>query len=125
MAWPYSQAAQLREDVLRKYCNPKFVEEIKICDCVIANLEMLENIISIFDHAASFEIKLYDTLPYLAIYRAGNYILAAPFFHSSLAVNTFQFELKLDASNQLIVQTLQNNFALIWQVARRFNRDPN
>ncbi len=125
LAWPYSQAAQLREDVLRKYCTPRFDDEINIRDCVIENLEMLEKVISLSKHASNIEIKLYDTLPSLAIYRAGNYILAAPFLHGSLAINTFQLELKLDASNQLIVQTLQKDFALMWQVARQFHPDPN
>lgn len=125
LAWPYSEAAKLREDVLRRYADRSSADEINICDCAIANLETLERIIRISNNPKLLDIKLYDTLPSLAIYRAGNYMLAAPFLHGSLAVNTFQFELKLNASNQLIVHTLQNDFELMWQVARRFYPDPN
>lgn len=125
LAWPYSEAAKLREDVLRRYADRSSADEINICDCAIANLETLERIIKISNNPKLLDIKLYDTLPSLAIYRAGNYMLAAPFLHGSLAVNTFQFELKLNASNQLIVHTLQNDFELMWQVARRFYPDPN
>jgi hypothetical protein len=81
--------------------------------------------IRVLDNPKLIKIKLYDTLPSLAIYRAGNYMLAAPFLHGSLAVNTFQFELKVNASNQLIAHTLRSDFELMWQVSRRFYPDPN
>lgn len=125
LAWPYSQAAKLREDVLRRYANSRIDDEIDICDCVIANLETLERIIRVLGNPKLLKIKLYDTLPSLAIYRAGNYMLAAPFLHGMLAVNTFQFELKVNASNQLIAHTLQSDFELMWQVSRQFCPDPH
>lgn len=124
LAWPYSEAAKLREAVLRRYVNRSISDEIDIRDRVIANLEMLEKILRITNSPKLLNIKLYDTLPSLAIYRAGNYMLAASFLHGSLAVNTFQLELKVNAPNQLIVNTLQNNFELMWQVAREFYPDP-
>jgi len=125
LAWPYSEAAKLREDVLRRYASDNISPEINICDCVIANLETLERVIRVAGNPKLLDIKLYDTLPSLAIYRAGNYMLAAPFLHGSLAVNTFQLELRLYPSNQLIARTLQEDFELMWQVARRFYPDPN
>lgn len=125
LAWPYSEAAKLREEVLRRYANSSIGDEINIQDCVIANLETLEKIIRVSDTSGFIEIKLYDTLPSLAIYRAGHYILAAPFLHGSLAINTFQLELTLNSANQLITQTLQKDFELMWQVARRFHPAPN
>jgi hypothetical protein len=124
LAWPYSEAAKLREEVLRRYANSSIGDEINIQDCVIANLETLEKIIRVSDTSKFIEIKLYDTLPSLAIYRAGRYMLAAPFLHGSLAINTFQLELTLNSANQLITQTLQKDFDLMWQVARRFYPAP-
>lgn len=125
LAWPYSEAAKLREDVLRRYANSNIGDEINIRDCVIANLETLEKVIRDSENPEFLEIKLYDTLPSLAIYRAGSYMLAAPFLHGSLAVNTFQLELTLNSANQLVTHTLQKDFELMWQVARRFYPDPN
>lgn len=125
LAWPYSEAAKVREEVLRRYANSSIGDEINIQDRVIANLETLEKIIRVSDTSKFIEIKLYDTLPSLAIYRAGCYMLAAPFLHGSLAINTFQLELTLNSANQLITQTLQKDFELMWQVARRFHPDPN
>lgn len=125
LAWPYSEAAKLREEVLRKYANNSIGDEINIQDCVIANLETLEKIIRVSGTSNFIEIKLYDTLPSLAIYRAGEYMLAAPFLHGSLAINTFQLELTLNSTNKIITQTLQNDFELMWQVARCFYPDPH
>jgi hypothetical protein len=120
LAWPYSQAAKLRENVLRRYADNSMDEEIDIRDRTIANLETLERILAATNNSPLLDIRLYDTLPSMAIYRAGNYMLAAPFLHGSLAINTFQLELTIDTPNQLITQTLQTDFELMWQVARRF-----
>lgn len=125
LAWPYSEAAKLREEVLRRYANSSIGDEVNIQNYVIANLETLEKIIKVSNTSNFIEIKLYDTLPSLAIYRAGHYMLAAPFLHGSLAINTFQLELTLNSANQFITQTLQKDFELMWQVARRFHPEPN
>jgi hypothetical protein len=122
LAWPYSEAAKLREEVLRKYANS--MEDVDIREYVIANLETLEKIIKITGNSQLLKIKLYDTLPSLAIYRAGDFMLAAPFLHGSLAINTFQLELALDVANQMLVSTIQKDFELMWQVARYLDPDP-
>ena len=127
LAWPYSEAAKLRENVLRRYANSSIgdEDEIDIRDRSIANLETLEKIVRVTHELQLLDIRLYDTLPSMAIYRAGDYMLAAPFLHGSLAVNTFQLELHLDTTNRLITHTLLNDFELMWQVARRFYPDPD
>jgi hypothetical protein len=122
LAWPYSEAAKLREEVLRKYANS--MEDVDIREYVIANLETLEKIIKVTGNSQLLKIKLYDTLPSLAIYRAGEFMLAAPFLHGSLAVNTFQLELTLDAVDQMLVSTIRKDFELMWQVARYLDPDP-
>jgi hypothetical protein len=122
LAWPYSEAAKLREEVLRRYANS--MEDVDIREYVIANLETLEKIIKIVGNSQLLKIKLYDTLPSLAIYRTGNFMLVAPFLHGSLAINTFQLELTLDAANQILVSTIQKDFELMWQVARYLDPDP-
>ena len=123
LAWPYSNAAKLREAVLSKYANGN-LDEININNAVVANLETLEKIFKATRESKLLKIKLYDTLPSLAIYRAGNYVLAAPFLHGSLAINTFQLELDLNTEDGRIGDTLQQDFELMWQVARSFYPDP-
>ena len=52
------------------------------------------------------EIRLYDTLPSLSLYRAGPTLLAAPFLHGALAIHTFQLELDLRASDNSASQAV-------------------
>jgi hypothetical protein len=128
LAWPYSEAAKLREDVLRKYANNSVANDLKnlnICDQVIGNLETLQGVIEKVGNTELFQIKLYDTLPSLAIYRAGHYLLAGLFLHGTLAVDTFQLELSLDASNNFVADTLKQDFELMWDVARPFSPEPS
>lgn len=124
LAWPYSQAAKLREDALKKYATTNIEAEVDIYNSVVANLETIEKIIKILGCSDLMEVKLYDTLPSLAIYRAGDYMLAAPFLHGSLAIDTFQLELKLNTRDRLIANTLLQDFELMWQVARSFLPNP-
>jgi hypothetical protein len=125
LAWPYSLAAALRQEVLKRYASLPEPEEIDIQSCVIANLETLESTLrSCGDGHGGLQIRLYDTLPSLAIYRAGPTLLAAPFLHGSLAIHTFQLQLDLRAANPLLTGTLLQDFELMWMVARPFTPSP-
>jgi hypothetical protein len=124
LAWPYSLAAALRQDVLKRYASMTD-EEIDIQGEVIANLEILESTLRSCKGAdVGLQIRLYDTLPSLAIYRAGSTLLAAPFLHGSLAIHTFQLELDLQAADPVLTGTLLQDFELMWKVARPFTPTP-
>ena len=125
LAWPYSLAAGLREEVLKRYADEPLAEDFAIQSSVIANLETLEATIRACRHPANLEIRLYDTLPSLSLYRAGSTLLAAPFLHGALAIHTFQLELDLRASDPLLTGTLLNDFERMWTVARPFLPSPD
>ncbi|WP_411875084.1 hypothetical protein [Vulcanococcus limneticus] len=125
LAWPYSLAAGLREEVLKRYAAEPLAEDFAIQSSVIANLETLEATIRASHHRANLEIRLYDTLPSLSLYRAGSTLLAAPFLHGALAIHTFQLELDLRASDALLTGTLLNDFERMWTVARPFLPAPD
>jgi hypothetical protein len=125
LAWPYSLAAGLREEVLKRYAAEPLAEDFAIQSSVIANLETLEATIRACHHPANLEIRLYDTLPSLSLYRAGSTLLAAPFLHGALAIHTFQLELDLRASDALLTGTLLNDFERMWTVARPFLPAPD
>ncbi len=99
-------------------------DDFGIQGSVIANLETLEATLRSVQQTANLQIRLYDTLPSLALYRAGHTLLAAPFLHGALAIHTFQLELDLQASNALVAGTLLQDFELMWTVARPFVPDP-
>ena len=125
LSWPYSVAAGLREEVLKRYAAEPLAEDFAIQGSVIANLEILEATIRVSRNPTNLEIRLYDTLPSLALYRAGSTLLAAPFLHGALAIHTFQLELDLRASDALLTGTLLNDFERMWTVARPFLPAPD
>jgi hypothetical protein len=125
LAWPYSQAAGLREEVLKRYAAEPMAEDFAIQGSVIGNLETLETTIRASGCPTNLEIRLYDTLPSLSLYRAGPTLLAAPFLHGALAIHTFQLELDLQASDALLTGTLLNDFERMWTVARPFLPTPD
>ena len=125
LAWPYSEAAKLREQVLRKYAENAARKNLDISDQIIDNLETLQTIIETVGSTELLQIKLYDTVPSLAMYRAGSYLLAGVFLHGTLAINTFQLELDLNSLNNFVADTLRQDFELMWNVARPFTPDPN
>jgi hypothetical protein len=125
LAWPYSQAAGLREEVLKRYAAEPMAQDFAIQGSVIDNLETLEATIRASGNPTNLEIRLYDTLPSLALYRAGSTLLAAPFLHGALAIHTFQLELDLRASDALLTGTLLNDFERMWTVARPFLPAPD
>ncbi len=123
LAWPKSVAAKLREEVLRRYSKDTLVD-INIKDEVMRNLETLERVLKAVGKTQLLQIKLYDTLPSLAIYRVGNYLLTGVFLHGELAVNTFQLELNLAASDPIIIAHLTRDFEVLWNLAREFSPNP-
>jgi hypothetical protein len=125
LAWPYSLAAGLREAVLKRYAAEPMAEDFAIQGSVIANLDILEAMIRASRNPTQLEIRLYDTLPSLALYRAGPTLLAAPFLHGALAIHTFQLELDLRASDPLLTGTLLHDFERMWTVARPFLPAPD
>jgi hypothetical protein len=110
--------------VLKRYAAEPMADDFGIQGSVIANLETLEATLRNVQQTANLQIRLYDTLPSLALYRAGHTLLAAPFLHGALAIHTFQLELDLQASNALVAGTLLQDFELMWTVARPFVPDP-
>ena len=125
LAWPYSQAAGLREEVLKRYAAEPMAEDFAIQGSVIGNPETLEATIRASGNPTHLEIRLYDTLPSLSLYRAGPTLLAGPFLHGALAIHTLQLELDLRASDALLTGTLLNNFERMWTVARSFLPAPD
>jgi len=125
LAWPYSRAADLREEVLKRYADERLAEDFAIQSSVIANLEILEAILRASNNPNNLMIRLYDTLPSLALYRAGPTLLAAPFLHGALAIHTFQLELDVRSSDALLTDTLLHDFERMWSMARPFQPAPD
>ena len=120
LAWPYSQAATLREEVLRRYAaNIKYNLSNVMCE-VKANIELLIDIRSRSNNPKHLAIRLYDTLPSLALYKVGAKAYVSPFLHGTLAVDTFQLELDLNSANQVLVEPILQDLEDMWMISKDF-----
>lgn len=120
LAWPYSQAATLREEVLRRYAAKIEYNFSDVMHEVIKNIELLFNIRSRSNKPKHLAIRLYDTLPSLALYKAGAKAYVSPFLHGVLAVDTFQLELDLNSVNQVLARPILQDFENMWMISKDF-----
>lgn len=124
LSWPFSLIAQFRENALNRYSLKYNDEYINFEHEVKSNLETLRYILNNLDSKKSqnlLKIRLYDTIPSVALYRVGNYMLSSYFFHGQLAIDNFQFEMNLDAINPLVVNRYQRDFELMLEMSRDFS----
>jgi hypothetical protein len=108
LAWPYSKIVMSREQALRTYSpvelhrNPSF----NISSEGIRNLELLESILTCLkENNHNFELRLYDTIPSMSIYKVNNYALVGFFLPDKLAIESFQLELNLWQNKGAIIGT--------------------
>lgn len=119
LAWPKSEIVRIREKALKKYIGIQ--PDFNIENEVLKNLELLENILkSLGGDSYNLELKLYDSIPSMAIYRVNKYALVGFFIHNKLAIDSFQLELDLNASNKFMSNDITNNFLTIWDMSRDF-----
>jgi hypothetical protein len=120
LAWPYSQAATLREEVLRRYATNIKYDFKDVLNEVLKNIEFLSEIRSRSNKPKHLAIRLYDTLPSLALYKVGAKAYVSPFLHGALAVDTFQLELDLNSVNQVLAKPILRDLENMWMISKDF-----
>jgi hypothetical protein len=122
LAWPYSKVATLRDHVFKTYAKDPDYSSTDVKNEVIKNLETLETVKSNCKHPSHLQVRLYDTLPSLALYKAGRKAYASPFLHGSLAVDTFQLELDLNSTNRVLIDPILGDFENMWKISKDFTQ---
>lgn len=118
LSWTKSRAVKLREDALRRYANGLKIKT-NVESEVTKNLETLQEI---FDHIngenyqGSLEVRLYNSIPSISMYRINDYFLVGVFLHGRLAVESFQLE--LTGKDTTLVNVCSEEFNKIWDMAR-------
>lgn len=110
LSWPLSTVAKLREEALNKYTLGSHDESINFKHEIIKNLQTLESILKssrLKKPERLLQVRLYDTIPSIPLYRAGNYLLSSYFLPGELAINNVQFEINIDANNPLVIDSFQ------------------
>jgi hypothetical protein len=109
---PSSPVARLREEALRR--DPALAEDVK------ANVERC---LSIFENVAAevperdqsrLQVRLYNSLPSIAVYKADEHYLVSSFLHGQLAIDSAQVE--VDGSGTALGEQVERELATLWRV---------
>jgi hypothetical protein len=121
LAWPYSRIVMAREQALRTYSPLELHHNssFNISSEGIKNLELLESILtSLGENNHNFELRLYDTIPSMSIYKVNKYALVGFFLPDQLAIESFQLELNLNSS--FMSDNITSNFFTTWDMGIEF-----
>ena len=109
---PSSPVARLREEALRR--DPALAEDVK------ANVERC---LSIFESIAAelpereqsrLQVRLYNSLPSIAVYKADEHFLVSSFLHAQLAIDSTQVE--IDGSDTPMGEQVGRELATLWRI---------
>jgi len=109
---PWSPVARLREEALRR--DPALAEDVK------ANVErclsLLESLAADVppDDRARLRVRLYNSLPSIAVYRVDERYLVSSFMHGSLAVDSAQVE--IDGCGTAVGEQVQRELDTLWEI---------
>lgn len=111
---PNSGGAQLRDEALRAVRDPILFDNVK--DGVKRCLVILESILKGVDknREAGLEVKLYDSLPSIAVYRSDTHYFVSTFLHGQLAIDSPQFE--IDGTDTIWGERVQRELDTLWTI---------
>jgi hypothetical protein len=110
---PASPVADLRREALRSIRDPALEEDVK------ANVErclcILENIFnSIGGHRDQLEVRVYNSLSSIAVYKADERYFVSSFLHGRLAIDSTQVE--IDGADTAMGREVQSELDILWEI---------
>jgi hypothetical protein len=110
---PSSPVARLREEALRR--DPALAEDVKAnVERCLSLLEELAAAVPRKDQAR-LQVRLYNSLPSIAVYRADETYLISSFLHGQLAIDSTQIE--VDGSDTAVGEQVQRELETLWRIA--------
>lgn len=116
LLYPNSGVAQLRDEALRAVRDPSLADNVK--DGVMRCLAILE---SVAKNAATgngtrprLQVKVYNSLPSISVYRADGHYLVSTFLHGQLAIDSPQFD--LDGADTVLGRQIQRELDTLWEI---------
>lgn len=116
---PNSGVAQLRDEALRTVRDPMLADNVK--DGVKRCMAILESILGSVgeNRRAGLEIKVYNSLPSIAVYRADAHYLVSTFLHGQLAIDSPQFE--IDGTDTVLGSQVQKELNTLWKIGEEID----
>ncbi|MFI6709151.1 hypothetical protein ACIBF7_22125 [Nonomuraea sp. NPDC050478] len=110
---PRSAVAKLREEALRVVRDPALEEDVP------ANVERCLSVLASVHKKAGANkhllgVRIYDSLPSIAVYRADDRYFVSSFLHGKLAVDSTQLE--IDGADTPMGAEIQGELDMLWAV---------
>jgi hypothetical protein len=116
---PMSPVAQLREEALRRdpARRERVRDNVSECLCILAELSQeLEG-----RDRARLRVRVYNSLPSIAVYKADDHCLVSSFLHGQLAIDSSQTE--IDGDDTTMGRGVQRELDELWRIGRDVDLD--
>jgi hypothetical protein len=111
---PWSPVARLREEALRR--DPALAEDVKAnVERCLSLLESLAGDVPDGDQAR-LQVRVYNSLPSIAVYKADEHYLVSSFLHGQLAIDSTQIE--VDGDDTALGEEVQRELDTLWRIGR-------
>lgn len=116
LLFPHSGVAQLRDDALRTVRDPKLADNVQDgVERCLATLALFLN--GVGEHRdVGLEVRVYNSLPSIAVYKADTHYLVSTFLHGQLAIDSPQFE--IDGTDTILGRQIQRELDTLWGIGR-------
>ncbi|MEU6867631.1 hypothetical protein ABZ924_31075 [Streptomyces sp. NPDC046876] len=111
---PSSPVAGLRNEALKDVLDPALAEDVKArVEGCLAGLARIHRRLAPGAHPR-LQVKVYNSLPSIAVFKADERYLVSSFLHGQLAVDSTQIE--VDGSHTLMGREVQEEFDTLWSI---------
>jgi hypothetical protein len=118
LLYPNSLVAPLRDDALKargvNHLETNVKNGVQQCFGILEGLVTEKK-----RRAAHLTVKVYNSLPSIAVYRADQHYLVSVFLHGQLAIDSPQFE--LDGADSVLAKQFQRELDTLWEIGYPVN----
>lgn len=116
---PHSNVTRLRDEALRPVRDPSLADNVR--DGVMRSLAILESITKVVGErrVAYLQVRLYNSLPSIAVYRADAHFFVSSFLHGQLAIDSPQLE--IDGADTVVGGQVKKEFDTLWGIGEKID----
>ncbi|KAB2346352.1 hypothetical protein [Actinomadura rudentiformis] len=110
---PSSPVARLRDEALSRFRDPELSGDVgaSVRQCLAKLAELHSNL---GEDGVRLKVRVYNSLPSIAVYKAGERYLVSSFLHGQLAIDSTQIE--VDGSDTAMGQEVQRELDMLWRI---------
>lgn len=116
LLYPSSPVAGLRDEALRSVRDPALALDVKArVEMCLAGLAELHRAVGPTGRAL-LRVRVYNSLPSIAVHKADEHFLVSSFLHGQLAVDSAQTE--IDGGDTTMGRQVQKELDMLWEIGR-------